>query len=117
MAENYLGDFPVDIADTPYAEFGPAEWALYFVEQYSQIDGSHHKTWTLDQIARVLKGTPVLVQEARWGPSDKYPNGLREYRIKTGEPSPAYLAWVEAMMGDTDEDGDREYDYDAGIAP
>lgn len=32
------------------------EKAMSFIEQYGQIDGDHHKTWVLDQVARALKG-------------------------------------------------------------
>lgn len=43
-------------------------------------------------------------------------NGHTEYRVVTDEPSAAYVAWVEAMLG-TEVDGEREYEYDEGIAP
>lgn len=111
MASNYLGEFPTIAFNTPQ------DWALSFLEQYGQIDGEHHKTWVLDQIARVLKGTPVITAYAKWGPSDEYPEGLTELRFKTGEPSKEYLAWVDEMLGETLEDGEREYSYDVGTPP
>src|SRR6202012_2839880 len=100
MMEGYLGEFPVDIANTDMAAFGPSDWALYCIERYGTIDGDHHKAWVLDQVARILHGTPVTVTEARWE------SGEKEYRMKLAEPSAEYVAWVEQIE---DECGD----YDA----
>lgn len=80
--------------------------------ELGQIPGAHHKTWVLDQVARVLSGTPVIVSLARWG------NGHSEYRFATGEPSQDYLNWVEEMRGGYNPATyDFEYDYDVGTAP
>lgn len=49
----YLGETTVDIATTPFAAYTATEWAMYFVECHGQIDGGHHKSWVLDQVARV----------------------------------------------------------------
>ncbi len=85
---------------------------MYFIERYGQIDGSHHKTWVLDQVARIFKGTEVIVKEARWA------NGNTEYRVTLAEPSEAYKAWVIEMKGEWDaENEEYEYNYDEGIAP
>ena len=109
---NYLGQVPVDIKDTPYAEHTPKDWAMEFIGSYGQIDGDHHKTWVLDQAARILHGTPVIVEKASWD------DGTVEFRFWTQEPpSNEYFEWVEIMLGDTEEDGEREYSYDVGIAP
>ena len=110
----YLGEFPVDIATHPvYSKYTPADWAMAFVERYGGIDGSHHKTWVLDQVARCLKGVPIVVVEARWS------TGSKEYRISTSqELSETYKAWVQEMRGKYDPDSDSyEYDYDDGCAP
>ncbi len=115
MAENYLGQFSVDIAQTPYANYTPSNWAMAFVESYGQIDGSHHKQWVLDQVARILLGTPVVLEIARWG-VDLDHIDLEEYRFWTGDPSQNYADWVEEMLG-SEEDGEFEYSYDEGIAP
>ena len=40
--------------------------ALEIIFDYSQIDGSHHKAWVIDQVARVLLG-------------DKYEEAIEEY--------------------------------------
>lgn len=98
-AATYLGEFPLALTATS------TEWALTLIGDYGQTDGAHHKQWVLDQVARVLLGTPVIVTEARW--TDHAP----EMRYRTGKPSKAYLAWVEEMR----QGG--EYDYDEGIAP
>ena len=104
-APYYLGDIEVEsLIDTPYENFGPTEWAMEFLE-LGQIDGEHHKTWVLDQVARVLKGTPVLVRLARWE------GGYSEYRCSTGDPSQDYLDWVNYMRDDD------KYNYDEGTAP
>lgn len=88
--EGYLGEEVIDQEDTEeYAGFGKKHWAAEFIRNYGPIDGSHHKDWVLDQVMRVLLGTPVIVKIARWE------NGHYEYRFSTGEPSNAYLKMVE----------------------
>ena len=110
--EGYLGEFTVDVnSHRTYRQWCRSEWCILFLQMYGQIDGDHHKAWVLDQIARILHGTPILMTVAKWK------NGNTEERFCTGAPSKEYLAWVEEMKGPTDEDGDREYDYDEGIAP
>lgn len=49
--------------------------------------------------------------EARWS------NGTTEYRVSVGDPSPEYEEWARDMLGDCNDDGDYEYDYDEGIPP
>jgi len=105
----YLGEAPVDIRKSPYKDYTPTDWAMYFLERYGHIDGDHHKTWVLDQMARIIKGTPVIVKLAKWK------DGQEEYRINTGEPSKKYKDWVIEMCDG--EDGPDTYGYDEGIAP
>lgn len=109
MNDQYLGQFPVEINKTPFASFGPTEWAMYFIGRYGGIDGGHHKAWVLDQVARVLKGTPITVELARWE------GGAEEYRIATGEPSEDYRAWVAGMKNG--DEGPDTYDYEEGTPP
>lgn len=109
MSTTYLGETPVVLNQTPFATYNATDWSLYFMFRYGQIDGAHHKSWVLDQVARILHGTPVKVVEASWS------NGEREYRVSLGEPSQAYLAWVEQYK--RDEESGEEYNYDEGIAP
>jgi hypothetical protein len=107
----YLGETEMKSSDgTPYEGFGHTEWAMKFIESYGQIDGGHHKQWVLDQVARILHGTPIELSLAKWD------TGIEEYRYSTGEPSQAYLDWVKEMRGEC-KDGEYEYNYDEGTAP
>lgn len=107
----YLGQFAPEPGHE-YENYTQADWALEFVGRYGQFDGGHHKAWVLDQVARILNGTKVIVEEARWD------NGQKELRFWTDEPSKEYLDWVAMMKGDWDEENEYfEYDYDEGIAP
>jgi hypothetical protein len=106
--ENYLGEFAVKLKDTPFAAFGPDDWALYFIGRYGGIDGAHHKQWLVDQVARILNGAAIHVVEARWG------GGHAEYRVTVGA-SDKYAAWVAAMK--SGEDGPETYDWDEGVPP
>lgn len=109
--ENYLGEF-----DTDYGKnYTKEQWAMEFIETYGQIDGEHHKAWVLDQVARVLNDTPIIVKEARWGEENNIK--ITDIRFKTGEPSQKYLEWVDSMLGDEDEIFGREYEYYEGCAP
>jgi len=106
---NYLGEKIFDIKDTPYKSYKENDWAIYFIEHYGQFDGEHHKQWTIDQIARILKGTKVIVKQASWN------DGQKEWRVDLDKPSKKYLKWVKDMCDG--EDGPNTYSYDEGIAP
>lgn len=106
--EGYLGEFDVKIEDTPFKDFAPKDWALYYIGTYGSIDGAHHKLWTLDQVARILNGAPITIKEARWS------NGHKEYRHEVGD-SKEYRAWVKEVCNG--EDGPDTYEYGEGIAP
>lgn len=110
----YLGEFDVNIKDTPYANYTPADWVLEFIFRYGQIDGSHHKQWVIDQTAQILHGTPVIVKLAKWD------DGNEEYRIWLDEPTQKYHDWVKLYRGEwvkTEYHEGFEYSYDQGIAP
>lgn len=104
---SYMGEIVVKVQDTPYKGYKPKDWALLYLFKYGQIDGAHHKTWVLDQIARILNGAPVTIKKAQW--TDHAP----EYRFNVGT-SPSYEKWVQNMK--FDENGE-EYDYDEGCPP
>jgi len=109
--QNYLGETEVDVSKHPvYSKYTQSDWAMVFIERYSGIDGDHHQKWLVDQVARILKGTPVVVKTAKWD------NGHSEDRVVVGEPTMEYKAWVNDMLGEY-VDGEYEYDYDVGIAP
>jgi hypothetical protein len=95
----YVGEFAAK--DCEQLAYTSNQWAVEYLSHYMYIDGAHHKQWLLDQIARVLMGTPVVVKEARWE------DGHTEIRFTTGEPSQQYIEW---RGKDWDED-------DEGIAP
>lgn len=112
----YLGEFAVDINDSPYSNYSQPDWAMEYITRYGQIDGEHHKTWVLDQIARILNDTQVVLKCAKWS------DGLEEYRFTTGVPSPSYLNYVLFMKGTASkicgsDEYEYEYDYDEGVAP
>ena len=108
----YLGEVIVSKWRTPYRFYSKVDMAMIYVERYGGIDGDHHKTWVLDQVARIVKGTPLIFMKATWD------NGEVEWRFYTDKPSKKYLAWVLEMRGEYDaENEEYEYGYDEGIAP
>jgi hypothetical protein len=110
--EGYLGETAVDVGAHPeFASFEAKDWAMLFIGRWGGIDGVHHKTWMIDQVSRILKGTPVVVTEAKWA------NGQSEFRFRLADPSADYVAWIDMMRGETYPDGRREYGWDVGIAP
>jgi len=90
----YLGETRLEIHKTEYAMYSQADFALLWIEMYGSIDGAHHKDWLLDQIARILMGTKVIVSVAKWD------NGEEENRFSLDEPTAQYKAW--AIERDTD---------------
>lgn len=103
--EGYLGEFPVDIMSTTMFNWTEKDWALHWIDQFGWVDGAHHKDWVLDQVARILNGTEVIVKQARWE------NGQTEFRIDLGEPSEAYVKWRTEIT-----DGNYE-NYEEGCPP
>lgn len=103
--DGYLGEFEVAVDK----DKTPQQWALDWITMYGGFDGAHHKDWTLDQVARILNGTRVIVKEARWD------NGHTELRYSLGAPTEAYHEWVRDLRDG--EDGPETYDYSTGIAP
>ncbi len=107
--EGYLGETVVDINETNYKFYTPQDWAMVWIEMYSGIDGAHHKDWIIDQIARILKGTKVIMRIAKWE------SGEQNKIFTLDEPTQEYHKWVEEMRDG--EDGANTYSYDTGIAP
>lgn len=56
--------------------------AIEFIFEYGNIDGGHHKQWTLDQVARILAG-------------DDYERLVASY--KNGEDGPDTYSWYEGI--------------------
>ena len=107
--ESYLGETILDIHKTKYVMYTQQDWVMMWIERYSGIDGTHHKDWLIDQIARILKGTKIIIKLAKWS------NGHEEERFTLDKPTQEYQKWVEEMCDG--EDGANTYSYDAGIAP
>lgn len=105
----YLGETVLEIHKTKYIMYTPQDWVMFWIEKYGGIDGSHHKDWLIDQIARILKGTKVIVKIAKWD------NGYEEERFILDDASSEYNKWVADMCDG--EDGPNTYIYDVGIAP
>lgn len=82
----------VDIKIHPeHNTYTASDWAMLFIESYGQFGGAHHKAWVLDQVARILMGTPVRGSRRRWS------NGETHDDATLGEPSAAYKAWRETL--------------------
>lgn len=107
--DGYLGETRLEIRKTKYSLYSKPAWALFWIEMYGGIDGAYHRDWLIDQIARILNGTKVIVKIAKWA------NGKTEERFSLDKPSKKYWGWVKKMK--TGEDGKDTYLYDFGIAP
>jgi len=107
--EGYLGETKLNIEETKYAFFTPQDWVMLWIEKYGDVSGDHYKAWLLDQLARILKGTKIIVKVAKWK------NGHTEERFNLDDPPQKYWDWVKEMKAG--EDGPETYDYDFGIAP
>ena len=107
--KNYLGETIIDMSETPYVNYTKNDWIMLWIEMYSGIDGSHHKDWLIDQIARINKGTQVIIKLAEWK------GGYKERRFELDEPPKEYWDWVKEMKDG--EDGPETYGYEFGIAP
>jgi hypothetical protein len=55
---------------------------MEFIERFGGIDGAHHKTWVIDQVARALL-------------EDAYPHWVVE--MKDGEDGPNTYDWDEGI--------------------
>lgn len=106
---NYVGERTPPLASTPYANFAAMDWILLFIDKYGGAEGDHYKQWLIDTIARIGRGTRVLVTLAEW--SDESGAIVQsEYRFYLGVVSPSYTAWVEEREA-------AGYDWDTGCAP
>lgn len=108
--KGYLGEEVVDIKNTPFANYTKLDWIEQYTLDYGWIDGSHHKTWVLDQIMRIIKNCEIEVKLAKWD------NGTEEYRYNIVTESQDYLDFVKEYE-DPNNTGEQEYEYDMGIAP
>lgn len=109
LGEKLLNQEEVEI----FKNFSKSDWAMHFIEKWGQIEGQEHRGWVLDQVARILNGTPIIIKLASWE------DGYTEYRVSTSEQvSEEYQKWCISMLGEYDEkQGCYEYFYNEGIAP
>lgn len=84
------------------------EGALGILTATAQIDGAHHKMWTLDQVARALTACPT--EEATATDSDGKP-----YTYERLGKSDEYKKFVAEYCDG--EDGPETYEWDTGIVP
>lgn len=103
----YLGEFEVNLEDTPYKDYDKSDWMAEYIQMYGGIDGSHHKDWVMDQCIRIWSGSEVIVKEARWQDGEK---SHKEFRIKIDNPTEKYKKLVE----DIENEG---WEWKCGIAP
>jgi len=107
--EKFIGERVLGDNELPFGSFTQQDWALWWIAGYGSIDGDHHKVWLLDQLARILNGTKVIVTVKEWD------NGDFQHRFSLAEPTQKYWDWVADVKNG--EDGPDTYDYDFGIAP
>lgn len=84
--------------------------ALDLAHDFSHNDGEDHKQWIIDQMVRVLTGSPI-VKSAIYAGSE---NGKR-YTVDTLGESKAYKAFVKDY-NDNEDDGSYLV-WDTGAAP
>lgn len=89
MTENEANVKLKQITENDLEEHYKVENIKTILESYSQIDGSHHKAWCLDQIARIVYG-------------EEYQDFVHNY---------------EYIDDDGVEHDEPIYEWDCGIAP
>jgi hypothetical protein len=80
-------DEPTAFDAVPSHEVRVAE-ALELISQFGGVEGEHHKTWVIDQVARSLLGSDY-----------------------------AYDKWAREMEGDPEDEDNYYGPWDEGIAP
>jgi hypothetical protein len=83
-----------------------SEKALNLAFSYGQIDGDHHKLWTIDQMVRALTG-------------ENYENFINFYRFTPeSEEDAGPQEGIESIAVDDDgEEREEMYSWDVGGAP
>lgn len=100
----------VDIKTHPvFSTYTPADFAMAFIEQNAYIDGAMHKAWLIDQVSRILKGTPVRVFTTSVEYGADVLTFLDMYDLEVGAPSKDYETWRVHM--------DTHESYNPGYAP
>jgi len=73
-----------------------------------QVDGAHHKAWSIDQMVRYLLGCERVVHEAHMLNGQLY---MREELA----PNLEYLEFVEEFEQTDEETGEKCYEWEVGI--
>ena len=94
----YLEKILTDLSGTPYLGLSREAWALEFISSLGWCDGYHHKQWVLDQVARILCDTPVIVKQATWSENDKIIHTKYKFDV-ADEPTKAYRIWASTAGG------------------
>jgi hypothetical protein len=84
--------------------------ALEVIVQYGGTDGSHHKTWTLDQAVRALTGCPLVWRH------EIAKDGVEPYALDGEQGESEEYTRLVAWACDG-ENGPETYSWDTGIAP
>lgn len=103
MAEYLGGTIITDLTNTPFENYSQIDWAMYFITLYGQLDDVRYKATVIDNVARVLKGSKVVLSLHTWD------NGESEYRVEL-IPSSEYKDWVNSMIHVEDD----VYPYNSG---
>jgi hypothetical protein len=112
--QGYLGTVVINKATHPdFKELTASDFALMFITMYGGFLGASQKDWVLDQVARILNGVEVIIEEASWD------NGQTEFRYTTSDVlTDDYNAFVANCRGEwSEEHQEWEYSYEFGIAP
>lgn len=100
-------DFKISPEEMSEAE--RIEAALALASKYGGTDGEHHKMWVIDQMVRVMTGSPIVKSEVHLDP---HGDG---YTFDELGSSLSYEAFVSAQ--NVGEDGQNIHEWDTGIAP
>lgn len=92
-----------------FSAYTPADYAMAFIEKNAYIDGAMHKAWLIDQVSRILKGTPVRVFKTFVDSEDDIRTYLDMFDFEIGAPSKDYETWRAHM--------DTHESYNPGYAP
>ncbi len=83
------------------------EKALSFARE-GQIDGAHHKAWSIDQMVRVLLGCELVTYDAMMLNGQGY---IRQEQA----PNEAYVQYIDDFEEPDPETGEKVYEWEYGI--
>lgn len=111
----YLGSTSIDVTTDPrFKNWTTKDFAMEFITRYGQIDGEHHKSWVLDQVSRILLGSPIEANQRCWARPDE--SIITEVDFTVGS-SESYRKWRRGFVEYDSDDGSEIDDYECGTAP